>query len=1238
MISYAQNLEDVLLARAFKGQQAGFYIDVGAWDPEKDSVTKHFYDKGWRGVNIEPAREFYDALCLGRERDINLHIALGKSRGERLFYKFGGEGISTPDKQLAVSFARKGFRYEESGITVETLAAICEEYTPGTIDFIKIDVEGMENEVIRGADWNRYRPRILVIEAVDLLFHAPQWEAWEPFLLENGYSFVYFDGINRFYIRNEEPELAKYFATPPGVLDEFQTSEHVFLKNANNALRKKHSELERQHIALEEQYIDLQRQRDNLQSELAELRQEVANTIHYAHQVEAQLHTVASSRSFRIGYAIRRFARPFLPVLRPGMRLARKAKRAVLRINHWLTSVPRPQRKTVIANRYRQALAPGQAYSFTATASSPPQHGGNGPLKQVRKAMEADLAGNGSEALAAALDATGHDEEELLLRGGLAPRARNAVVQARLYQRLTAAAPGNKEAFEKYKPAPPGGTEIVVDVRCLQDPDYRERGVGRHAGHVLRVLAEACQGKKDLALLVDAALPDLAPEFAALGKRCAASFDARAVDDVALFVELSPMTASPGPALAFLLDPRVKSMAVLYDFIPGDFADHYLSTDEQWISYATQTAALSRYDAFLAISESTAAELKQKIGQDVSVKVTGVANPLERLESGAGPNEPTGTKFNKYVLAASGGDARKNLLAAIAAVADCTKIRRRKLGLVVTGAYPAEMIRVAEDFAIKCGLSLKRIQFCSKLTDSQLKNLYSGAEVVLVPSFAEGFSIPVIEAVATGTPVLASDIAVHRELMGEGWWYSAPEDDPLALSANLTRALSNLAGLYKQQQAAIGGRFADEAVSERLREAFAGRITGSARAGSAKTKKPVPLRPAGRRPRLAVITPLPPQQSGVADYSAFTLDTVAKFADVVIFTDKRIKSVANNSIEVRPYSVEPYLDPNFDAVISVLGNSHFHIPVMEYFLEFGGACIAHDPRMTEFYNFWLGTEAFAAMLSRYTNEPVVPEDLLALMFSPDGLPSLAYGEIALRARPLLVHAQGIARNIFKETGVEPAVLPYIPHHLPPVDTIGSETFYSTRKKLGFDKTLHVVTFGILHDHYKANGVLLDAIAWLRQWGIICHIHYVGSASAPEKEMLLQRAAKLGVTSAVHLSGWVSQSKMYEYLLGADAAVQLRTFTHAPISGALLDCMAFGVPCVATGNLALEMQSPSFVRPLPAHFSGLILAEQLATVLESRRQDSLDVIESERKEWLSRRTADIYARRLLMALGLEVSLS
>ena len=188
MISYAQNFEDVILERAFKEQTKGFYIDVGAWEPILDSVTKHFYDKGWHGINIEPVSAYHAKLQQQRDRDVNLNIALLDKPGTISLYEFAGTGLSTFERKHADDHKKLGLEVREQVVNVSTLAAICVEYANDqVIDFLKIDTEGTELQVLQGGDWRHFRPRVVLLEATIPNSQETSHAEWEPFLLQQGY-------------------------------------------------------------------------------------------------------------------------------------------------------------------------------------------------------------------------------------------------------------------------------------------------------------------------------------------------------------------------------------------------------------------------------------------------------------------------------------------------------------------------------------------------------------------------------------------------------------------------------------------------------------------------------------------------------------------------------------------------------------------------------------------------------------------------------------------------------------------------------------------------------------------------------------------------------------------------------------------------------------------------------------------------------------------------------------------
>jgi FkbM family methyltransferase len=228
IISYAQNFEDVLLNRLFPESQSGFYIDIGACHPIDHSVTKLFYERGWHGINVEPIPALWAALAEDRKRDINLHLGLSNREGTFTFYECPNEvGSSTFSEDQAAVLRRAGHQLVERAIPVTTLARVCDQYATRAIDFLKIDVESHEREVLEGADWSRYRPRVVVVEATRPGTNDLCYEQWEPVLLAADYLFAFFDGLNRYYVRAEDRALIPLLAVPANVFDNFEHHKHI---------------------------------------------------------------------------------------------------------------------------------------------------------------------------------------------------------------------------------------------------------------------------------------------------------------------------------------------------------------------------------------------------------------------------------------------------------------------------------------------------------------------------------------------------------------------------------------------------------------------------------------------------------------------------------------------------------------------------------------------------------------------------------------------------------------------------------------------------------------------------------------------------------------------------------------------------------------------------------------------------------------------------------------------------
>lgn len=207
-LSYAQNLEDYHLSLAFAGQAIGTYIDIGAGHPIADNVSFWFYERGWRGIVVEPQSELAELYGRLRPRDIAVRGLVGRERGEADFHMVDRlHGLSTTRQDVAQKARAFDVGYRTLRLPVTTLAQLCESHGVGPIDFLKIDVEGAESDVLFGGDWKRFRPKVIVAEAVSPMSSEPSWQDWEPFLLAQGYRFVLFDTLNRFYVAQEHPDI-----------------------------------------------------------------------------------------------------------------------------------------------------------------------------------------------------------------------------------------------------------------------------------------------------------------------------------------------------------------------------------------------------------------------------------------------------------------------------------------------------------------------------------------------------------------------------------------------------------------------------------------------------------------------------------------------------------------------------------------------------------------------------------------------------------------------------------------------------------------------------------------------------------------------------------------------------------------------------------------------------------------------------------------------------------------------
>ena len=639
----------------------------------------------------------------------------------------------------------------------------------------------------------------------------------------------------------------------------------------------------------------------------------------------------------------------------------------------------------------------------------------------------------------------------------------------------------------------------------------------------------------------------------------------------------------------------------LYDLIPLLHPKPYLDNPATRSWYMRKIDALRRADAWFAISESSRLEGVTHLGLDPLRCINVSAAAYDHFRQLAIAPEREQALRRKYglhkpfVMYTGGIDPRKNLDGLISAFAMLPANLSASHQLAIVCSANAEeratLLRLARDKQ----LSELDVVVTGFVPEDDLVALYNLCDLFVFPSWHEGFGLPALEAMHCGAVVIGADTSSVPEVIGSDEALFDPHSEA-AIAAKMVRGLTDAD--FRARRVAHGlahaRSFSWEASARRA-------IEGLERLhASAPMRQPIARRQ-GPRPRLAYVSPLPPERSGIAGYSKDLLPELARYYEIDLVTplERLGDPLLEAAFPVRSIEWFRQHAQVFDRVLYHFGNSEFHAHMFDLLAEIPGTTVLHDfflsgARAHQEFSEGGGFEwtralheshGYAAVAERFQSA-----DPAEFVFRyPCNFDVLAQSQGVIVHSP---HSKELAKRWFGESVARDwALIPLL--RAPPTDVEGDRVRARAELGLSSDDFL-VCAFGLMGPT-KLNHRLIDA--WLASALASdgrCRLVFVGEHDASVYGRKLAHALQGQVTAArIEVTGWASDELFARYLAAADVAVQLRTQSRGETSAAVLDAIGRGLATIVNANGSMAFLPRDAVVMLPDEF----IDEDLSGALE-----------------------------------------
>lgn len=770
---------------------------------------------------------------------------------------------------------------------------------------------------------------------------------------------------------------------------------------------------------------------------------------------------------------------------------------------------------------------------------------------------------------------------------------------------------------------------IVIDLQAAQSEGSRNRGIGRYSLSLARAMIRNGVGHDFMIALNGAfpetissirkyfrdvlpqekiriwnALPDVGAVHASNSwQRRAAeltreSFLASLEPDV---IHISSLIEGFSDDVVTSIGRRVgkaKVAVTLYDLIPYIHRKPYLEYKplEQW--YMKKIGYMTRADLWLAISESSRQEGigYLNLPEDSVINVSTDADPQftkidvsdeleQQLRARYGLNRP-------YVMYTGGIDHRKNIDRLITAYAGLTQTIRDSHQLAIVCSVSKESRETLERHILDSGLRKEDVVLTGYVPESDLILLYNLCALFVFPSWHEGFGLPVLEAMRCGAPVIAANASSLPEVVGS----EAALFDPYSSDAIQTAIARGLTDSpYREElldlSASQSRKFSWDASACKTLAAMERMV------GEADKPSITGYAPGTRRPRLAYVSPLPNEKTGIADYSADLIPELYRHYDIdVVISQKELSDPwieANCGIRSTEWFKENHRE--YDRVLYHFGNSIFHQHMFDLIETIPGIVVLHDFHLSGILSFLeaSGTNAGCWINELYTShgyhavyERINASDLSEVVFNyPCSL------TVIQKSLGLIVHSRHsleLARLWYGGNLDDWAVIPLLrqaPH---------AQNRKAAREKLGLSEDVFLVCcFGFM-GLTKLNQELLDAWLDSELSDDPCnHLVFVGANDPEQYGLEIENSLTHANTrSNITITGWASEELYRTYLEAADVGVQLRTLSRGETSASVLDCMSYGLAVIVNANGSMSELDDHAVIKIPDNFTRQELSDAL----------------------------------------------